>query len=298
MEGLRLDRWLAIELEEDASRSRIQKWIKAGGLIGPIAHLKPSHPVQAGETYKIRIPDEPEISLEPVEIPFEVLFEDQNLAVIIKPPGIAVHPGPGQSKITLINGLLHRWKNLPETSGADRPGIVHRLDRLTEGLLIVARNENAHRRMASIFQERKIEKGYSAWLLSTPSHLEGRIELPIARNPVERHKMRVDDSGREAITEYQIEKFVPSRKGRKYSFANINILTGRTHQIRVHMAHSGAPVVGDPLYSRSSSEFEKYGMLLLARSLKFSHPFTEKPMEFEIDLPERFVKFGEVCENY
>ena len=159
-------------------------------------------------------------------------------------------------------------------------------------------NSNSLRLMSDQFKNREIEKYYTAWLLSAPPQEEGRIELPIKRHPVDRLKMTVHEHGKMAVTVYRLLKVILSKKGRKYSLVDINIETGRTHQIRVHMAHLKCPVVGDPIYSRSSKEFEKkYGLLLFARRIVFKHPLTGKKMDFELELPERFIKFEKNCIN-
>jgi 23S rRNA pseudouridine1911/1915/1917 synthase len=292
-DGERLDRWLSSAIEE-ASRSAVQRWIEQGCVIGPGLSVKASDTVEYGQVFTVTIPSSIVPDLEPVEMNLDVLYEDDQLAVIHKPYGIAVHPGPGQRKKTLINGILHRWRHLIGTDEF-RPGIVHRLDSDTEGLLIVALNEVSHRKIASQFERRTVEKEYVAWLMSAPALQADRIELPIKRHRVERKKMSVDPKGRMAVTEYRIEKAIASNKGRKYAFATIRIETGRTHQIRVHMAHIGCPIVGDPIYSRSYREFEKFGMLLLARRLAFTHPVTCERVEFKIELPERFLEFERRC---
>jgi 23S rRNA pseudouridine1911/1915/1917 synthase len=294
---MRLDQWLAMELEEEVSRSSLQKWIRQGNIAGPQGEPKCSTKIRTGELYKIEVPRREALELVPDEMDLRIVFEDEDLAVVVKPPGIAVHPGPGESGHTLVNGLIHRWKDLP---GMDlmRPGIVHRLDRDTEGLLIVAKNDRSLWKLSEQFQLREVEKEYNAWLLASPGEVSGTVDLPIARHPVERTKMRIDSGGRNAITLYEIKKSVVSKKGRKYSFAGIRILTGRTHQIRVHMAHLGAPVVGDPLYSRSAREFSAYGLLLFARRLSFRHPVSGKSLSFELSLPERFLEFERKCPNY
>lgn len=297
-EGMRLDQWLSMELAEEASRSVIQKWIQSGALTGEKKKLRSSMKVTPGQTFTLQVPEEPEVDLTPVDMNLDVLYEDDHLAVILKPPGLAVHPGPGDQEKTLIQGLLHLWKDLPVSGDKTRPGIVHRLDKPTEGLLLVAKNSRSLRLLSESFQERKVEKRYSAWLLACPREAVGTVDQPIARNPRERLKMRIDPAGRPARSHYRIEKSIVSVRGRKYSLADIQIETGRTHQIRVHMAHLGAPVVGDLLYSRSGKRFESSGLLLFARSLAFKHPISGRPMEFVLDLPERFRIFEESCVNY
>ena len=313
--GERLDRWLTNRLGDEASRSLVRKWLDGGAIrvraedAEPrTAKLKASGQIKSGEQYVITVPPPVVPDLTPRDLDLRVLYEDADLAVIVKPPNLAVHPGPGDDGLTLLNGLLYLWNDLPAGSGGDssepaaevvRPGIVHRLDKLTEGLLLVARNEKAHRKLSAEFKERTIKKEYLAWLAAAPRETQGEIRLPIERHPVERLKMRVapEGRGRDAITHFEIIQSIASRKGRKFNLARIRIETGRTHQIRLHMSHIGAPVVGDPLYSRSANRFEKFGMLLLARRLAFTHPETGREMEFELEPPKRFLEFERICGN-
>jgi len=294
-EGKRLDVYLCDMLGEEASRSLVQKWIKNGYVCGSVP-VKSSLQVETGNEFTIEIPQTVPHSVEPVDLQLQILHEDKDLAVIVKPPGIAVHPGPGEKQVTLINGLHYLWKNLP--GDEQRPGIVHRLDAPTEGIMLIAKNEKAHRILAEDFQNRNIKKQYSAWLGAAPSLPEGRIELAIKRHPHERMKMRIDATGRMAVTLYKIEKCIVSKKGRKFAFADIEILTGRTHQIRVHMAHIGCPVVGDSLYSRTHAQFSRFGLLLFARKLEFLHPVSKIEMKFELTLPDRFLEFEKKCQAF
>jgi len=295
--GQRLDQWLADLCQSSVSRSRIQKWIKEERVTCASAPVRASRKIEFGENYELSIPEETPFETLPVDLEIKVLYQDSDLAVIVKPPGIAVHPGPGERKTTLINGLVHIWGNLENTGPSFRPGIVHRLDRETEGLLIVAKNENTLRRMSEAFQKREVEKEYLAWLAASPALSSGTIETGIKRHPRDRLKMRIDPTGRRAVTHYSIDRVIITKKGRKFALAKITIETGRTHQIRVHMAHLGCPVIGDPLYSRASV-FSKFGMLLLAYRLKFNHPITGKILEFHCDVPERFKEFERVCVTY
>ncbi len=295
--GSRLDSWLAHVLEKEASRARIQNWIKEGCVEGPYNHIKNSLVVKSGDQFQITPISKKPVDLSPVKMDLEVLYEDPYIAIIHKPPGIAVHPGPGDGRTTLMNGIVHRWKDLPPAPDPLRPGIVHRLDKPTEGILILAKSENAHRRFSDLFRLRLIEKEYLAWLLAPPPDSSGEVNQPIKRHPMERTKMMVNPTGRPSRTGYVVEKSCISRKGRKFTFVRLNLYTGRTHQIRVHMSYLGAPVVGDPLYSRSSKEFNRFGLLLLAHRIKFHHPFLDREMEFQLELPQRFLDFEQHCGN-
>lgn len=297
---LRLDQFLAQSTGDDISRTSIQKWIK-NGLIEKISepkstNLKANFRVKSGETFEITIPPKPKLNLSPVEMPIEILYEEEEFVIINKPPGIASHGGPGDDSPSLVNGLLYYFKNLSQIGGEIRPGIVHRLDKPTSGLMVIAKTDRAHIKLSSMFQKREIEKTYYAWLVQTPKLPEGRIELPLGRHPTERLKMCVRKDGRKAITTYKIIKSISSRKSRNFSLAEIKIETGRTHQIRVHFQNMGCPVVGDMLYSRTGNEFSKYGLLLFSQALKFKHPFKRKVIDITLPFPERFMRFEEEAE--
>lgn len=309
--GQRLDSYLAENLR-DFSRSRLSSLITTGNIQiektnqktpdhesrpgQTIRKIRPALRIEEGMIIKVNIPEEKAYEIEPHFIDFPVLYEDSELAVIIKPPGIAVHPGPTEThSITLAHGIKHRW-GLKDDSL--RPGIVHRLDMPTEGLMVIALNSSALWKLSRSFQRREVKKAYLAWLLACPEPLQGTVNLPIKRHRIERKKMTVDPTGRKAITHYRVEQTIVSKKGRKFALASIDIETGRTHQIRVHMAHYKAPIVGDPQYSRSAAEFKKYGMLLLAQRLSFPHPVSGKTMDFTIEEPERFQKFRQQNIHY
>ncbi|MEQ9366184.1 MAG: RluA family pseudouridine synthase [Leptospirales bacterium] len=306
--GRRLDAWLADCMGEAASRTQIQKWIDGGHVSIPEGPVIRGRRVQAGESYMVRPPDPAPIRLEPVDLQLKVVYEDADCAVIHKAAGIAVHPGPGDSRVTLAHGILHHFgppgderargdSEAPEGPDPLRPGIVHRLDRDTEGLLLVAKHDRARRRLMELFAHREVRKEYLAYLTGNLPRPRGRIELAIRRHPRQRVRMRVDPAGRMAITEFEIEKVWSARRGRKFFRVHLELLTGRTHQIRVHMAHLGAPVVGDPLYSRTAAEFERFGMMLFARRLAFTQPFTGKEIDLLLPVPERFEKFESIGEN-
>ena len=297
----RLDRFLAEALEAGVSRSQLARWLDGGSIRNAQrleAKLKASMKVKTDEVYQIEVPPPVLPDLTPTDLKLEVIHEDDDLAVIRKPAGYAVHPGPADQDVTIVNGLLHLWKNLAAEDGY-RPGIVHRLDKLTEGLLLVAKNDNTLRRLSEQFKNRSVEKEYLAWLVAVPKQSQGRIDLPLERHPHDRLKMRVAEagSGRDALTFYEVVKTVLSRKGRTYAKVRVKIATGRTHQIRVHMGNMGAPVVGDPLYSRSAPSFKNYGLMLLAQKLEFQHPRTGETLSFELASPDRFNEFEEECSN-
>ncbi len=291
-ENSRLDQWLASEPEISTSRMQIQKWIRAGLVQGEGAVL-PSRRVHEGERFVISAMtnvQEPS-TIRPVDLGLKILYEDEDLAVIHKPPGLAVHPGPGDGETTLVSGLVHAFRELSDGDWHGRPGIVHRLDKPTEGVLLVAKNLQAHRILSGQFLKREVKKKYAAWLLACPPQEKGEINAAIKRHPRDRLRMRIDPTGRSAVTRYTVVRTHVSRRGRKFALVEVDLLTGRTHQIRVHMAHIGCPIVGDDLYSRSSAEFQKFGLLLFAQTLAFFHPRDGREMQFSLDLPERFAKF-------
>ena len=304
-DGERLDRWLAAQLGEESSRSQLHAWLEGGCIVqaGDTAQpLRKSHRIREGEGYVITVPQPTQPDTEPKDLNLAVVFEDAELGVIVKPPGIAVHPGPGERRTTLINGILHLLGRLPEgpepagvAAGARsyRPGIVHRLDRDTEGLLVVARTERALRNLSAQFAARSVEKEYVAWAQGKPPADNATIRTGIMRHPRERLKMKVCEPGRgrEAITHYEVSNVLHSVNGRTFARLLVRIETGRTHQIRAQLASVGLPVVGDPLYSRSAGRFGKFGMLLLAARIAFDHPVDGRRMEFRLPEPERFRQF-------
>lgn len=299
-ENLRLDSFLTQTTSDDISRTSLQKWIKSKNVLLKNSDkiLKPNYKVSNDEEFIINIPKKETFHLNPIKMDIPVLYEEEEFVVINKPAGLSSHGGPSDPSPSLVNGLLYHFKTLSSIGGEIRPGIVHRLDKPTSGIMVIAKSDRAHLKLANLFQKREIEKKYFAWLIQTPKLMEGKITSPIARHPTERLKMCVNQNGRKSITNYKILKMIPSKKGRNFSLAEINIETGRTHQIRVHFQSLGCPVVGDMLYSRTGDEFSKFGLMLFAGKLKFKHPFKKKELEFELPLPENFKKFEEIAIHY
>ncbi len=267
--GLRLDHYLVRCLPEQ-SRSSLDRLIRSGGVLVNGEAVKPGCKLRAGDSVAVTLSAAPAAEGRPQAEPvdFTVLFEDEHLAVISKPPGLVVHPAAGHSGGTLINGLLHRYSEL-ELLDSDRPGLVHRLDKDTSGIMLAARSEAMHRLLSAAFKERQIRKIYHALLLRSPAADAGRIDAPIGRHPVNRQKMAVRQrDGRHAVSNWRIlERF---RNG--CCFAEIAIETGRTHQIRVHLSSIGAPVLGDTLYGGKSQTVQAERQLLHASELAFIHP--------------------------
>ena len=285
----RIDHFLTDRSGDDFSRSTIQKWIKNGYVKGPSEKkLKPNYLVTTGEKFVIEVPPRKEHRLIPVKMDIEVIRDFENYMIINKPAGVATHAGPGDDKPSLVNGLLYHFKNL--SSDAARPGIVHRLDKPTSGLLIIAKNDAAHLKLSRLFHDRAINKTYYAWVQGSPGE-NGTIDLPIGRHKIERLKMCIREDGRNAVTRFENIKTIHTPKGRKLSLVKVHIETGRTHQIRVHFQNKGCPVIGDMLYSKSGPQFEKYGLLLFAQSLSFTDPFSGEEINVELDFPEKFKLF-------
>ena len=307
-DGERLDRWLAVQLGEESSRSQLHAWLVSGCIVlegRPEAGLRKSQRVTAGDRFRITVPEPPQPDTEPTDLHLVVVYEDDELALIVKPPGIAVHSGPGERRTTLINGIIHRFGPLPEGPEREdaatsaprpfRPGIVHRLDRDTEGLLIVARTEHALRILSAQFAARSVEKEYSCWVQGKPNAERATIRTGLVRHPRERLKMKTCEvgRGREAITHYTVQEVIHSASGRVFARLRVSIETGRTHQIRAQLASVGLPVVGDVLYSRSAARFVRFGMLLFAARIVFLHPLDGRRMEFDLLEPDRFRQFAQ-----
>ncbi len=287
-EGERLDVFLAREIEE-LSRSQIKRLIEEGRiLVEGHPATKPGYRLKGQEEIILQLPPPQEIRLEPEEdVPFEILYQDQDLLVLNKPAGIVIHPAAGHFQGTLVHGLLARVKDLSGIGGELRPGIVHRLDKDTSGLLLVAKNDQAHLALSQLFQKREIQKIYLALVHGVPKTPFGRLERPIGRHPVHRKKMSVHaPRGREAITEWRLkEAFKRSRA----ALLEVHPLTGRTHQIRVHLASMGHPIVGDELYGgRRPTGPRAARQMLHAWRLSFRHPRTGEKLSFEAPWPEDF----------
>ncbi|WP_417914910.1 RluA family pseudouridine synthase [Candidatus Electronema sp. JM] len=279
--GLRLDHYLVRQLPEQ-SRSSLDRLIRTGSVLVNGAAVKPGCKLRAGDSVSLVLPppSAADSRPQPQQVDFHVIYEDEYLAVISKPPGLVVHPAAGHSGGTLVNGLLHRYSELELLDG-ERPGLVHRLDKDTSGIMLAARTETMHRLLSAAFKERHIRKTYHALLLRSPAADAGRIDAPIARHPVNRQKMAVRQrDGRHAVTNWRIlERF---RNG--CCFAEIAIETGRTHQIRVHMSSIGAPVLGDTLYGGKSQTIQAERQLLHASELAFIHPATDQACRFTAPL--------------
>jgi len=286
-EGKRIDVFLAAEL--DYTRSYIKKLIVDGLVFVNGKTVKPSYKVKENDEVVVNIPEAEKIDVLPENIPLDILYEDDDIIVINKPQGMVVHPAPGNYSGTLVNALLYHCKNLSGINGILRPGIVHRLDKDTSGVMVIAKNDKAHISLSNQIKERSVFKKYVAIVEGVIKDEEGKIEAPIGRHPVDRKKMAVIGDGRYALTLYKVlERF------KENTLVEAVIKTGRTHQIRVHMAYIGHPVVGDPVYGFKKQKFKLEGQALHSRVLGFMHPTKGVYMEFEAPLPEYFVRLIEI----
>ncbi len=288
----RIDLYLAYNRKE-LTRSRIQAFIKQGNVKVNNNTVKASYRLKAGDEIILLVPPSSQYQLAPEPLDLAIIYEDSSIIVLDKPPGLVIHPAPGHYKGTLVHGLLHHCDDLSGIGGVMRPGIVHRLDKDTSGLLVVAKNDRAHDFLAKQFKNGMINKRYVALVHGIPENHEGKIDLPISRNPVKRKEMAVSSKGKYAITIWEKKKTFSDM----FSLLSVTIKTGRTHQIRVHMSHIGHPVVGDPVYGFKNSWWKKNAFyikeiqgsikrhMLHAENLAFLHPDTEKYIEFNSMIP-------------
>ncbi|MBE0067918.1 RluA family pseudouridine synthase [Thermoanaerobacterium thermosaccharolyticum] len=286
----RIDSFLASEL--DYTRSYLKKLIldglvKVNGLL-----IKPNYKLKEGDSVDVNIPEAEEIDLSPENIPLDIIYEDDDIIVINKPQGMVVHPAPGNYGGTLVNALLYHCKNLSGINGELRPGIVHRLDKDTSGVMVVAKNDKAHLDLSNQIKERTILKKYIAIVEGVIKDDEGSIEAPIGRDHVERKKMAVTEDGRYALTLYKVlERY------KNNSLIEATIKTGRTHQIRVHMSYIGHPIVGDEVYGYKKQRFNLLGQALHSKLLGLVHPSKKIYMEFEAPIPEYFERLINILKS-
>ena len=281
--GQRLDKWL-ISKDIDITRSALQKLIDDGGVTVGGAPQNKSYKLRAGDSVMITIPEPKELEVTPQDIPIEIVYEDEHLLVVNKPKGMVVHPAPGNPDGTLVNALLYHCKGrLSSINGVIRPGIVHRIDKNTSGLLIVAKTDNAHNHLAKQISEHSFTREYRAVVCGRLKEQKGTIDAPIGRDKRDRKKMCVCmQNSKHAVTHYElIEQY------EKYAYMKFILETGRTHQIRVHCAYTGHPVLGDDVYGKPFKGID--GQCLHAKKLGFIHPETKEYMEFDSELPGYFT---------
>ncbi len=278
--GTRLDRFLALALPQ-FSRSRLQNLIRAGDVLLQGQAARTRETVRTGDVVRLIEPPLEEIEAQAEEIPLAVLFEDDDLLVLNKPPGLVVHPGAGNQTHTLVNALLHHCTSLSGIGGKQRPGIVHRLDKETSGCLLVAKNDATHQELSRQFAAREVKKIYLALVAGTLKKPRGTIDAAIGRHPVQRKKMAINQTrGRMAKTDYRVLK-----TGGGISLLECAIHSGRTHQIRVHLQHLGHPVLGDSLYGKKGAAPRQ---MLHAWKLGFTHPGTGERLFIEASIPQDF----------
>ena len=284
----RIDAYMA-EKYEDISRVAIQRLIETGKILVNGKKVKASYKVQVNDKITMEEEKAVEIELKAQDIPVEIIYEDRDIIVVNKPKGMVVHPANGNPDGTLVNAIMSICKDsLSGIGGEIRPGIVHRLDKDTSGILIVAKNDKAHINLSEQIKEHKVKKTYIALVKGIVKENNATINMPIGRSEKDRKKMAVTKKGKEAITHFKVLK-----RYDKYTLLEINIETGRTHQIRVHLSQIGYPIVGDEVYSKGKNEWNIKGQCLHAKSLDFKHPITNEDIHLEAKIPQYFEKILE-----
>lgn len=282
--GMRADVALAQLLE--ITRSNMQKLLEEGRAVRGQKVIKSNYRVKAGEEILVNLPEPQQLDVQPEDIPLDIIYEDDDVVVVNKARGMVVHPAAGNYNGTLVNALLYHCKNLSGINGVIRPGIVHRLDKDTSGIMICAKNDSAHLSLSEQIQSKTAQRTYLAVVRGNVKNDSGIIETQIVRDKNDRKKMAVvTEGGRQAITEYEVAE----RFG-KYTVVKCRLKTGRTHQIRVHMEYLGYPLVGDPKYSPMKTPFAINGQALHSLTLSFTHPWTGERLTFEAPLPEDMKK--------
>jgi 23S rRNA pseudouridine1911/1915/1917 synthase len=295
--GKRLDAFLAEKTE--LSRSAAARLAESGAVTVCGIKREKKHPLKAGDVIELEIPEAEEYEAIPEDIPLDIVFEDDDIIVINKPSGMVVHPAPGNYTGTLVNALLYHCRDsLSGIGGVMRPGIVHRIDKDTSGLLVVAKNDFSHKALSEELGYHGIEREYHALVKGGFKTESGTVDLPIGRHPIDRKKMAVlknDPSAREAITHYEVIESYG-----QLTYLRLKLETGRTHQIRVHMAHLGHALIGDEVYGNNKIPFEKQhaslldGQILHAKRLTLTHPRSGERVTFECDLPDNFKRLIEI----
>lgn len=284
-ENERIDVYIS-GMMEDMSRSSVQKLIADGNITVNDKNIKSNYKIKLNDSIRIILPEPEMLDVAAENIPIDIVYEDDDLAVINKAQGMVVHPAPGHYSGTLVNGLMHHLKNLSSINGVMRPGIVHRLDMNTSGLMLVAKNDKSHNFLAECLKEHSINRIYYALVEGNIKDDFGVIDAPLGRSEKDRKKRTVTyKNSKNAVTNFWVVE-----RYKKYTLIKLKLETGRTHQIRVHMKYIGHPVVGDDIYGSKTNKFGLKGQLLHSKSVGFVHPTTGEYMEFEIDLPEYFQK--------
>lgn len=281
--GERIDKFLSAQISE-ITRSSIQKLIIDGGVDVNNQNVTKNYKVKTDDQVVLKIPDPIELEIKPQDIPIEIVYQDDDLLIVNKPKGMVVHPAPGNYEGTLVNALMYKCRdNLSSINGVIRPGIVHRIDKNTSGLLIIAKNDMAHFALSEQIKQHSFTRQYEAVVCGRFKATEGKVDAPIGRHHTDRKKMCVTDkNSKNAITHYTV-----IRQYERYSHIKLRLETGRTHQIRVHMAYIGHPVLGDDVYGKPFKGID--GQCLHAKKIGFIHPRTKEYLEFDSDLPDYFI---------
>lgn len=289
-EGIRLDKLLTA-LNKANSRQQVQAWIKDEYVTVNGESQKPNYKCKRNDQINWSIPEEKQYEIKAEPIPLHILYEDELLIVINKPKGMLVHPTQTVTSHTLVNGLMYHCKQLSTLSGEDRPGIVHRLDKDTSGILVAAKDNKTHEFLKEQFKNQTVTRIYEAITYGVMSHSKGVIKAPIGRNPKNRLQMAVVQNGKEAETHFHVLK-----RFQQYTHVECELKTGRTHQIRVHLKYINHPIVGDEVYCRKKSTLIK-GQALFSKQISFLHPSTKERMTFKVDQPSDFENLLQRLEN-
>lgn len=282
--GIRLDKWIT-DQNESWSRNLVQEWIKQGNVLVNETESKSNYKLRAGDHITVAVPEVVELEITAEDLALDVVYEDEDVIVVNKPRGMVVHPAPGHPSGTLVNGLMHHCSDLSGINGVARPGIVHRIDKDTSGLIMAAKNDHAHESLVEQLKNKTTKRRYEAIVSGVISHDKGTIEAPIGRDPQDRQKMTVTEShSRDAVTHFQV-----LHRYQRHTHVSCELETGRTHQIRVHMKYIQFPIVNDPKYGpRKNHDFPIEGQALHAALLGFVHPRTGKELTFTAEAPEDF----------
>ena len=287
---MRLDRFLT-EMDSEHTRSFLQKVITDGGVLVNDKPAKANYKLRLDDAVELEIPEPVELEVLPEDIPLDILYEDADVLIVNKPKGMVVHPAPGHTVGTLVNAVLYHCKDeLSGINGVIRPGIVHRIDMNTTGSLIVCKNDKAHQDIADQIKVHSIHRVYRGIVIGRVSDDEGVIHAPIGRHPIDRKKMAINEkNGKDAITHYKV-----LQRFERYTYMEFVLETGRTHQIRVHMASIGHPLLGDEVYGPAKCPYQLQGQTLHAMTIGFKHPSTGEYVEFSAPLPEYFQHLLEI----
>lgn len=291
--AVRIDSWLSTTLE-DYSRTYIQKLCQEGNVLVNGAQAKSNLKLKSGDKIVVNVPEPELLNIEAEEIPLDIVYEDEHIIIINKPKGMVVHPAAGNYTGTLVNALMkHCGDTLSDINGVIRPGIVHRIDKDTSGLLVVAKSNKAHEKLSNKLRTHDIKREYIALVEGIIYENNGKIDAPIGRHPLDRKKMSVNlNNGRDAITHFKVlERFSTA------TYLGLKLETGRTHQIRVHLSYINHPVIGDAVYGRKKQRFDTHGQALHAIRLQFEHPITGEDMRFETAVPDYFQKLLQELEE-